>query len=49
LSELEISNLISAFNQLENNYDYLIIDTAAGLSSGVMSFLQAAIRWWSLP
>jgi len=42
LSELEISNLISAFNQLENNYDYLIIDTAAGLSSGVMSFLQAA-------
>jgi flagellar biosynthesis protein FlhG len=42
LSQKEIGLLIQAFSELDDNYDYLIIDTAAGISDGVLSFLQAA-------
>jgi flagellar biosynthesis protein FlhG len=33
--------LLSALKQLEQNYDYLIIDTAAGIDDSVLSFLHA--------
>ena len=42
LNQTEIGHLIHAFSELNDDYDYLIIDTAAGISSGVLSFLQAA-------
>ncbi|NRP28658.1 Flagellum site-determining protein YlxH [Marinobacterium sp. xm-d-420] len=42
LNEQQIGYLIQAFSELNEEYDYLIIDTAAGISSGVLSFLQAA-------
>jgi flagellar biosynthesis protein FlhG len=42
LDEIEVGHLIQAFSQLNDDFDYLIVDTAAGISSGVLSFLQAA-------
>jgi len=42
LDDTEVGHLIQAFSQLDDDYDYLIVDTAAGISSGVLSFLQAA-------
>lgn len=42
LSEQQIGHLIQAFSELNDAYDYLIVDTAAGISAGVLSFLQAA-------
>ena len=42
LSHLEHAGLIHAFNELEQDIDVLIIDTAAGISQSVMSFVRAA-------
>jgi flagellar biosynthesis protein FlhG len=42
LTEVEIGRLIQAFSELADDYDYLLIDTAAGIAEGVLSFLQAA-------
>jgi flagellar biosynthesis protein FlhG len=42
LSHMEHAGLINAFSELSNDLDVLIIDTAAGISDGVVSFLRAA-------
>jgi len=41
LTEQQQQQLLSALKQLEQNYDYLIIDTAAGIDDSVLSFLHA--------
>lgn len=38
----EHAGLISAFSEIGNELDVLIVDTAAGIAAGVMSFVQAA-------
>lgn len=42
LSHLEHAGLINAFNDFADDLDYLIIDTAAGISDSVMSFSRSA-------
>lgn len=42
LSQAEHVGLIHSFSELNHALDYLIVDTAAGLSDGVMSFARAA-------
>ncbi len=42
LSSLEQAALIRAFSHLEHSYDVLIVDTAAGIAPGVLSFSKAA-------
>ena len=42
LSVQENAGLIHAFSELSDHIDYLIIDTAAGISSTVISFAQAS-------
>lgn len=42
LSPQENAGLIHAFSELGEDIDYLIIDTAAGISSSVVSFAQAS-------
>ncbi len=42
LSSAEHAGLIRGFSELNNDLDYLIIDTAAGISDGVISFARAA-------
>ena len=42
LSEAQHIGLIRAFSELDENIDTLIIDTAAGISSSVVSFCKAA-------
>jgi flagellar biosynthesis protein FlhG len=42
LSEIEHTGLIHAFSELTHDIDYLIIDTAAGISNDVMRFSHAA-------
>ena len=42
LSDIEHAGLIHAFSELGNHVDTLIIDTAAGVSSSVVSFCKAA-------
>lgn len=42
LSEAQHVGLIRAFSELDENIDTLIIDTAAGISSSVVSFCKAA-------
>jgi len=42
LSSLQHAGIIHAFSELEGNIDYLIIDTAAGISDTVLSFVRAA-------
>lgn len=42
LNDRQIGHLIQAFSELNEEYDFLIVDTAAGISAGVLSFLQAA-------
>jgi len=42
LSPQEHAGLINAFNSMEQSFDTLIIDTAAGINDSVMSFCQAA-------
>jgi len=42
LSPIQHAGLIQAFSDLEDDYDVLMIDTAAGISDSVISFCQAA-------
>lgn len=42
LSDLEHAGLIRAFSEISQSVDTLIIDTAAGISSGVVSYCKAA-------
>lgn len=42
LSTAEHAGLISAFSELALNFDVLVVDTAAGIASSVISFSQAS-------
>ena len=42
LSDIEVSGIINSFNDLSSNLDYLIIDSAAGISNSVITFLGAS-------
>ena len=42
LSPMEHAGLINAFSELGDDIDVLIVDTAAGISEGVVSFLRAS-------
>ena len=42
LSNLEHAGLINAFSELGDQIDVLIVDTAAGISESVVSFLRAS-------
>ena len=42
LSKYQISNLIDSWRRLEEKYDLILIDTAAGLASNVVDFILAA-------
>jgi flagellar biosynthesis protein FlhG len=42
LSMMEHAGIIQAFSEIGHNLDYLIIDTAAGITDMVVSFTQAA-------
>ena len=42
LGALQHAAIINAFSELEEDIDYLIIDTAAGISDTVLSFVRAA-------
>lgn len=42
LSQMEHHGLISAFSELGDDVDVLIVDTAAGISESVVSFLRAS-------
>lgn len=44
LDDRELAGLINAFNDLTGRLDYLIVDTAAGISSSVTRFSRAAQR-----
>jgi flagellar biosynthesis protein FlhG len=42
LSTMEHAGLVNAFSELGDDIDVLIVDTAAGISEGVISFLRAS-------
>ncbi|HEX7385259.1 MAG TPA: MinD/ParA family protein [Burkholderiaceae bacterium] len=42
LTTVQHAGLIEAFSELERNVDTLVIDTGAGISAGVTTFVQAA-------
>jgi flagellar biosynthesis protein FlhG len=42
LSSVELAGLIDAFNELSDDLDYMIIDTAAGISDTVLSFVRSS-------
>lgn len=42
LNDDEIANLIESFNKLNLDSDYILIDTGAGISNSVLSFINAA-------
>jgi len=42
LTSAEHAGLIRSFSELNHDLDYLVIDTAAGISDGVVSFVRAA-------
>jgi flagellar biosynthesis protein FlhG len=42
LSTFQLSALIESFDKLKNDFDYILIDTGAGLSKSVISFIQAS-------
>lgn len=42
LTSVEHAGIINAFNELTDNLDYLIIDTAAGISDTVLSFARSS-------
>lgn len=42
LGRVQQERLLTALKQLESRFDYLLIDTAAGISDSVLNFLQAA-------
>lgn len=42
LTDIEVSGIINSFNEISSNLDYLMIDSAAGISSSVITFLGAS-------
>ena len=42
MSDIEVSGIINSFNEISTNLDYLIIDSAAGISNSVITFLGAS-------
>lgn len=42
LTDSQFNRIISGFNEIEKDYDYMIIDTGAGLSKNVTNFLMAS-------
>lgn len=42
LSEYQIHDLIKQWNSLEETFDYILVDTGAGIHSDVLNFLRAA-------
>lgn len=42
LSNMEHAGIINAFNEIIDDLDYLIIDTAAGISDSVLSFVRSS-------
>ncbi|KTD65679.1 MinD/ParA family protein [Legionella spiritensis] len=42
LSAVEHAGIIDAFNELTDDFDYMIIDTAAGISDTVLSFTRSS-------
>lgn len=42
LSSPELAGIIDAFNELTDDLDYMIIDTAAGISETVLSFIRSS-------
>ena len=44
LDTLEASAIVQAFSSIEEQIDFLIVDSAAGISSSVLTFMQAAQR-----
>ena len=42
LSDIEVSGIINSFNEISTNLDYLLIDSAAGISNSVITFLGAS-------
>ncbi len=42
LTELEQMGIIQAFSEITTDIDYLLVDTAAGISSEVVSFIKAS-------
>lgn len=42
LSDSEFNRIISGFNEIEKEFDYILIDTGAGLSKNVTDFLLAS-------
>jgi len=42
LSEFERARLVSLLDQIERDFDLLLVDTGAGIGPGVLSFLMAA-------
>lgn len=42
LSPPELAGIIDAFNELTDDLDYMIIDTAAGISDTVLSFIRSS-------
>ena len=44
LSPLEASAIVQAFSSIEEEIDFLIVDSAAGISNSVLTFMQASQR-----
>ena len=42
LTSIELAGIINAFNELRDELDYMIIDTAAGISDTVLSFARSS-------
>lgn len=42
LSDYEFNRIMSGFNEVEEDYDYMLIDTGAGLSKNVTNFLLSS-------
>jgi flagellar biosynthesis protein FlhG len=42
ITEIQLESLLEALSILENSSDYLIVDTGAGISKGVLAFATAA-------
>lgn len=42
LSELQIQNLVKDWSNLEEEFDYILVDMGAGIHSDVLNFLRAA-------
>lgn len=42
LSELQIQNLVKDWSNLEEDFDYILVDMGAGIHSDVLNFLRAA-------